>query len=365
MIHVKIILMHPRITGPAFFIGSGGDGGDLISFGSGQPDLAPPPGAYAALRAFEGHRYGLVKGEKLLREKLAEKNPGTDTEKYVICNGGSEAIDLALRAISVPGGRVLLPKPYYYSYPHNVRLAGMVPDYYELVDGKIDIENFKKIVHGARAVMVNSPSNPTGTVQDVAVLRELERVCDELGIYVISDEVYKDLMYDRENYRLHGRRVITIDSFSKTYAMCGMRVGTLYCDDAALVEAVVEMKTHTAMNTSLPAQAMALAALNTPDSYIVGNVALWKERRDLMYAGMRDLGLTLSRPEGAFYVLPKFRDSGSVVATLYHTYKMITYDGAWFGAPDHVRFSYALTPEKIAEGLTRLKKFMENEYRTF
>lgn len=357
--------MQPKISGPEFFIGRGGGDGELISFGSGQPDLAPPQEAFDALKEFRDFKYDLVQGSQQLREALAANNPGTKPEEYVITNGASEAIDLALRAIAVPGGRVLLPKPYYYSYPRNVQLAGMIPDYYELIDGKIDIESFKKIIHGARAVVVNSPSNPTGTVQEVEVLKELERVCDEQGIYVLSDEVYKDLIYVRENYRLHGRRVITLDSFSKTYAMCGMRVGYLHTQDTRLVESVVEMKTHTSMNTSIQGQRMALAALATPASYVAHNVDIWRERRDMMYDGMKALGLDLWKPEGAFYVLPAFKDSGRVVHDLYYKHKIITYDGEWFGAPERVRFSYALDVKKIEEGLKRLKTFLESDYRLY
>jgi aspartate aminotransferase len=141
-----------------------------------------------------------------------------------------------------------------------------------------------------------------------------------------------------------------------------LRVGYLFSKDAELVKTVVEMKTHTAMNTSILAQDMALAALLSPRSYVTSYVDVWRERRDRMYQGMKALGLGLSEPEGAFYVLPALKQSGRVVSDLYYTYRMITYDGAWFGAPDHVRFSYALDVAKIDEGLRRLKEFLGNEY---
>ena len=355
--------MNPPISGPAFFIGKGDD--SLISFGSGQPDLPPPAEAFNVLRGFRGFKYGLVQGGVPLRSELAKQYPDAEPDDFVITNGASEAIDLVLRAISEPGAKVLLPRPYYYSYPHNVTLAGMTPVYYDLVEGKIDINTFKKAAQGVKAVMINSPSNPTGTVQEVEVLKEVERFCAQEGIYIISDEVYKDLIYVRENYLLHGPHVVTINSFSKTYAMCGLRVGYLYSTDKALVERIIDIKTHTAMNTSILAQEMALAALASPASYVAGYVDIWKARRDLMYTGMRGLGLDLWEPEGAFYVLPTFKHSGRVVADLYYNYRMITYDGAWFGAPDRVRFSYALDVSKIEEGLRRLKEFLDKEYQSY
>lgn len=363
--------MHPRITSPAFFIGKGGDsnGGanELISFGSGQPDLPPPPSAYKVLEHFRSFKYGLVQGQPELRAELAKEYPYAEPEDFVITNGASEAIDLALRAIAkdAPGSRVLLPRPYYYSYPHNVTLAWMEPAYTDLVKGKLDFEQFKKDVQGCRAVLINSPSNPTGTVQEVATLKKIEEYCAERGIYIISDEVYKDLIYVRENYLLHGDKVITINSFSKTYAMCGLRVGYVYSKNKEIVDTIVEMKSHTSMNTSLVGQAMALAAMGDKQKYVEEHAKIWRERRDLMCAGMKKLGLDLWEPEGAFYVFPKFRNPDRALHDLYYNHKIITYNGQWFGAEDRLRFSYALDTKKIEEGLRRVGEFLKREYQTY
>ena len=356
--------MREPISGPAFFIGEGDE--TIISFGSGQPDLPPPPEAFNALREYKLFKYGLIQGEKPLRAMLAKEYPDATPDQFVITNGASEAIDLVLRAIAEPGAKVLLPRPYYYSYPFNVRYAGMEPVYCDLDEnGKLNFEVFEKAVAGCRAVIINSPSNPTGTVQDVGTLKKIEELCDRLGVWVLSDEVYKDLIYVRENYLLQGKKVITVNSFSKTYAMCGLRVGYLFARDAELLARVIEMKTHTSMNTSMAGQAMAQGALSAPKSYIESHVKIWHERRDLMYQGVKELGLELWEPEGAFYVLPKFKQSDRVMNDLYYKYQMITYDGAWFGAPEHVRFSYALDAAKIREGLERLKTFMAKEYKDY
>ena len=357
--------MREIIASPAFFIGRGVEEGNLISFGSGQPDLPPPPAAYKVLESYRGFKYGRVQGEETLRQAIAAEYPNATPEQIVVTNGASEAIDLVLRAISVPGGKVALPRPYYYSYPHNVELAGMTPVYYDLVDGKIDFDAFEKVVQGCRAVLINSPSNPTGTVQEVATLKKVEKLCDDLGIYVLSDEVYKDLIYVRENYLLSGKRVVTINSFSKTYAMCGFRLGYFHTVDQKLVEDVVEMKSHTSMNTSIASQAMGLAAMGERETYVAAHVPIWEKRRDIMYKGMCDIGLDLWKPEGAFYVFPKFKDATRVMHDLYYNYNVITYDGTWFGAPKRLRFSYALDAEKIEEGLKRVGKFLKNEYKTY
>jgi aspartate aminotransferase len=357
--------MPREITSPAFFIGQGTSGSDLISFGSGQPDLPPPPSAFKALEHFKSFKYGSVRGEENLRSAIAAEYPGATPEEIVVTNGASEAIDLVLRAISVPGGRVALPRPYYYSYPHNVAFAGMTPVFYELEKGKINYDAFEKIVRGCRAVLINSPSNPTGTVQEVETLKRVERLCNDLGIYLLSDEVYKDFIYERENYPMHGKRVVTINSFSKTYAMCGLRLGYFYTPDRTLVEDAVEMKSHTSMNTSLASQAMGLAAMGERADYVAAHVPVWKKRRDIMCQGLCDLGLDLWKPEGAFYVFPKIKNATRAMHDLYYAYRVITYNGEWFGAPDRLRFSYALDAPKIEEGLRRLGIFLKNEYQTY
>ena len=190
-------------------------------------------------------------------------------------------------------------------------------------------------------------------------------MCNNLGIYIISDEVYKDLIYVRENYPMKGKRVITVNSFSKTYAMCGLRLGYFHTLDRALVEKIVDMKSHTSMNTSIASQAMGLAAMKERSTYVAAHVPIWKKRRDIIYEGMRNLGLDVWNPEGAFYILPKIKNSSRAMHDLYYNYSLITYDGVWFGAPERLRFSYALGVEKIEEGLKRLQKFLDTEYKTY
>lgn len=352
--------MH-KIDSPAFFIGKGNN--DLISFGSGQPDLPPPEAVYKILSTYRGFKYGLIQGQENLREALATQYPNAKADNFVITNGASEALDLSLRALHQPCAKILLPQPYYYSYPHNVRLAFMKPVYYKLTNGKIDFEQFKKDICGCRAVLINSPSNPTGAVQDLAVLKKIEKLAQKLGVYIISDEVYKDLIYERKNYLMEGNNVLTLNSFSKTFAMCGFRVGYIYARQKRLIDKIVEIKTHTSMNTNILGQEMAYEATKVPLGYIERQTKIWQKRRDLIYKGLKKLGLDLWKPEGAFYVFPKMKNPAKVVNDLYYKYRMIVYDGAWFGDPERVRFSYALDAEKIEEGLKRLGKYLKKEYR--
>jgi aspartate aminotransferase len=339
------------------------DGNGIISFGSGQPDLAPPKEIFKNLGRSRLFKYGLIKGDIGLREALSKQYPGAEAEDFVITNGASEALDLVFRSIYRMHGKVkvLLCRPYYYSYPPIVEFAGLEPVYTDLKEGKIDIKDFEKKIKTVKAVLVNSPSNPTGRVEELATLRMIEKITAKLGVYVISDEVYKDLIYERENYLLKGGHVITINSFSKTYSMCGLRVGYLYAKDQRIIECVVALKVHTSMNTNVLGQEMALRATKAPRSFVARQTAIWKQRRDYIYNGMLAMGFDLWKPEGAFYVLPKIKNSGRVVEDLYYDHNVIVYDGAWFGAPGRIRLSYALELPKIKEGLLRISKYIKGK----
>ncbi|OGZ17572.1 MAG: hypothetical protein A2Z78_01225 [Candidatus Nealsonbacteria bacterium RBG_13_36_15] len=343
------------------FIGVSGK--NIISFGSGQPDLSPPNRVFRAMFRYRNFKYGLIQGNLNLRKALAKQYPKSTADNFVITNGASEAIDLTLRALSKVNNkkknRVLLPRPYYYSYPYLIKFAGMEPVYTNLVEGRIDFDDFKKKVKNCKAVIINSPSNPTGRVESMETLKKIEKITNDLGIYVLSDEVYKDLIYIRENYLIKGPRVITVNSFSKTYNMCGLRIGYLWSLDENLVNRVIETKTHTSMNTNILGQEMAYEATKTPEKFIKKQVKIWRERRDFIYKGLSDMGLDLWKPEGAFYVLPKIKNPRAFVWNMFKKYKVITYLGEWFGANDRVRFSYALDINKIKEGLKRVKKYLK------
>ncbi len=357
--------MAAKNLSPAMFIGLAGKDEDIISFGSGEPDLPPPKRVFKVMPRFKYFKYGLIQGETHLRKALAKQYPKSTAENFVITNGASEALDLTLRVIpqieNKRKNRVLLPRPYYYTYPYLVKSAGMEPVYIDLVEGRIDFDDFKKKVRNCKAVIINSPSNPTGRIESMETLKKIEKLTSEMEIYVLSDEVYKDLIYERENYLIKGPHVVTINSFSKTYAMCGLRVGYLWSLDRNLVNKIIEMKTCTSMNTNILAQEMAYEATKAPKSYINEQLKTWRQRRDFIYDGLSRLGLSLWKPEGAFYVFPKINNSEDFVWNLFKRYKVITYPGEWFGARDRARFSYALNIKKIKEGLERIEKYLEKE----
>ena len=342
---------------PSMFIGVEGE--NIISFGSGQPDLPPPREVFACLPEYRNFKYGLIPGQTNLRDALAAENAGFTKENFVITNGASEALDLVFRSIGRPGDKVLVHKPYYYSYRPLIEKNHLEPVFVETEKGKIIPEDFEEKVHDAAAVLINSPSNPTGRIQEIETLKMIEKTTQDLNIPLISDEVYKDLIYERENYRLSGPHVVTVNSFSKTFAMCGFRVGYLFSNDLSIVQKAIDLKTHTSMNTNILGQEMAFQALQAPREYVREQVKIWKERRDLIFSGMQDLGLDVWKPEGAFYVFPKIPDPRRFVQEMFEKHNVITYLGEWFGDPERVRFSYALDVDKIEAGLRRVRRYLE------
>lgn len=350
--------MHDKLADPSIFIGVEGEG--IISFGSGQPDLSPPEQVFKILPNYRQFRYGLIQGQPNLRRALSKEYKGSDENNFIITNGASEALDLTFRAVCNPGDKVLVHKPYYYSYVPLIKWNSLEPVFTETAAGKIDINDFEEKIRDCKAVLINSPSNPTGRIQEIKTLKQIEKICADLNKTIISDEVYKDLIYERENYLLSGNQVITINSFSKTFAMCGFRVGYLYSNDKSAIERIIKLKTHSSMNTNILGQEMAYEATKVPKSYISNQVKIWQERRDTIYEGLKELGLDLWRPEGAFYVFPKIKDPRDAVWTLFKKYKVITYLGEWFGSSTRIRLSYALDKGKIIEGLERIEKYLKS-----
>ena len=343
-------------SSPAMFIGVQGHG--IISFGSGQPDLPPPQEVYRVLPKFHAFKYGLIPGEVNLRKAVA-KHHGCKYDHVVITNGASEALDLCYSAILRPKDKILLTKPYYYSYKPLVERRHAQPVFTELVKGKIDMDDVDKKIRGCKAFLINSPANPTGSVQTKKTIKQIEKLTKDLGIYLLSDEVYDHLIYDGEHYSPQGNHVININSFSKTFSMCGIRVGYCYTTNQILKD-IIEIKTHSSMNTSTVAQDMALAALKVPKSYVEKELKIWRSRRNLIYGLLQDLSLDAWKPEGAFYVYPEVKNPDKVMIDLFKKHKVITYTGNWFGSNNRIRLSYALDEEKIVEGMKRIKTYLSS-----
>jgi len=345
------------------FIGASGK--DLISFGSGQIDLPPPKNVFKAFKKFKEFRYGPIQGDLQLRTKIAmllkkEYKHNAKPQDIIITNGASEALYLSLRCVMKPGDKILLTQPYYYSYPKLVEINDGESLYTSLKPNhSINLEDVKEKIKKVKAIIINSPSNPTGKVQTKKCLKALQEITEDAKRYLISDEAYSKLIYEGEHYSPKGEHVITINTCSKTYSLCGLRIGFAYCSINKIINELVQRKTHTSMNTDIVSQQIALEALKASKKYNKQMVQILKERRDLIYNGLIDLGFEIEKPEGAFYVFPKVKNPQKICFNLFKKKKIITYLGEWFGAKNHLRLSYCLDKKKIIEGLKRIENYLK------
>jgi aspartate aminotransferase len=319
---------------PSYFIGK--RGGNIVTFGSGQPDFLPPFKIFK-FDPKKVFRYGEVQGDLELRKMVGEKE-GLPPENIVITNGASEALDLCLSALIKPNDKVRLIKPYYYSYPQLTESHYGVP----VFDGK------------AKVLLLNSPSNPLGKVY---TKKEIESLRSEVE-YVISDEIYRELVYEGTFYTPRGKDVLNINSFSKMFSLCGIRVGYVCSESAELIKKIVEIKTYKSMNTSMISQEIAKNTFSLPEKFKIKVRDMFRERRDYIYTALKDMGLEVSLPHGAFYIFPKMDDN--LVIPLFEKKEVITYPGRWFGTPEHIRLCYCTDMPMIREGMKRLGEFLKS-----
>jgi aspartate aminotransferase len=347
--------------------------GDLVSLAMGEPDFDTPEqvteAANASLHAGRTH-YSPLLGEVALREALADKLLGiagtpVSAADVLITQGGTAGLAASILGIVDPGDRVVLPDPTYSLYADLVSMAGGVVVPVPLADDlHWDLDRLGDALAGAKLFVFCNPSNPTGIVHSRAELDALARLLDGTPTLVISDEAYADLDYTGRPFTsaisVEGLRDRTIycQTFSKSYAMTGWRVGYLW-GPSPLIQASARI--HNTFNGSVntAVQDAALVAVQTGDADIARMRAAYEQRRETMRVGLAAIpGLTLSAPEGAFYQFPRYDldiPSAELVAKL-RDFGVAVRPGAEFGAhgENHLRLSYAASTEAIETGVARL-----------
>ena len=359
-------------------------GEDVCGFGAGEPDMGTPEFIKeACIQALQDGKtqYTAVAGIPELRAALAEKYMRENgiayltEENVVVTHGGKYACHLAILAVCNPGDDVIIPTPYWVTYPEIVKLAGARPRFVqteEKHDFKITAEHLRAaLTPKTRLLILNSPSNPTGAVYRRDELEALMSVALEAGIYVLSDEIYEHLLYDGAVHHSPAsfsasaaHSVITISGFSKSYAMTGWRLGTVVAT-TPIAKAVARLQSHTASNTTTFAQYGALAALQKPAAARTALNAMrtiFEQRRQVLYEGLNEIeGIHCQRAQGAFYLFPKIKAfgmrSGEFCSRLLDEQKVAVVPGSAFGADAYVRFSYAVEETVIEKGLERVKAF--------
>ena len=368
------------------------EGHDVIGFGAGEPDFPTPEhiveAAVVACRQPVNHHYTPTGGLPALRAAVAAKTArdsgyAVEPSQVLVTNGAKQAVYEAFATIVDPGDEVLVPAPYWTTYPEAVVLAGGVPvpvPTEERTGFHLSVEALEAALTPATKVLLFvSPNNPTGAVSTPAEVAAIGRWAAEHGLWVVTDEIYEHLVYgDRVVTSMPvavpelADRCIVINGVAKTYAMTGWRVGWLI-GPPDVVEAATNLQSHTTSNVSNVAQCAALAALEGDLSAVAHMRAAFDRRRRTIHEMLnRCTGVSCVEPEGAFYAFPSVRgllgrrlagrlvtSSADVAEVAVDEVQVAVVPGEAFGAPGFLRMSYALGEGAIAEGVTRLGKLFD------
>lgn len=362
------------------------DGIDVISFSAGEPDFKTPDHIRkAAIEVIEkgltGYTAsaGLPQLKKAICGKLKEDNNLEYLpENIVVSNGAKHSLFNTLQAICNPGDEVIIAVPYWVSYPAMVKMADAEPVFVETVEEngfKYTVESLTKAINEkTKAIILNSPNNPTGTLYTEQELKAIAELAVKNNIYVISDEIYEKLTYEGSHVSIASfgedikKLTIVINGMSKAYAMTGWRVGYLAADKE-IAQIITNIQSHATSNPNTIAQHASIEALNGDQEPIDQMVKAFDERRKYMVERINAIeNLSCRMPKGAFYVMvniskligktlggKSIESSMDFAEYLLETAKVAVIPGSGFGTDNYVRLSYATSLENIKEGLSRIE----------
>ncbi len=356
-------------------------GEDVVGFGAGEPDFDTPQHIKdAAVKALaEGFtKYTPSSGIPELRQAIAEKFRRENGLSYkpsqiIVSRGGKHSCYNVILATCEEGDEVIIPAPYWLSYPEMVKLAGATP----VILPTSDRTEFKvtpaqlrdAITPRTRLFVLNTPSNPTGTVYTPDEVKALGDVCVERGVLILSDEIYEHLLYDGAVHRsvasfspAHYDHTIVVHGFAKAWSMTGWRLGFLAAPEP-IAKAIDAIQSHSTSNPTSFAQKGAVAALTGPQDHLKGWLAEYAKRRSVAHARLNAIpGVTCVNAKGAFYLFPNISGTGlksvEFCARLLEQKKVAAVPGIAFGADDYLRISYATSLADIEKGLERMDQFV-------
>lgn len=361
-------------------------GFDVISLGAGEPDFNTPEHIIeaAAKAARKGYtKYtpagGMPELKEAIVQKFAEDQGLTYRAEEVFVGAGAKHVLYNLfQTLLNEGDEVLVIAPYWVSYPEQIKLAGGKPiivETDEKNDLKVKIEDLQKAAGPqTKALVLNSPSNPTGVVYDEEELREIGRFCLENEILIISDEIYEKLVYDRTKHisiatlsNALKKQTFVVNGVSKSHAMTGWRIG--YCaGNARVISAMSSLASHSTSNAASISQHAALAAYRGTGEAVEKMRQAFEQRLETVYEKLIKIpGFTCVKPQGAFYLFPNVKEAVAAspyksvmdwCSALLEKEKVAVVPGAGFGAPDHIRLSYATALEAIEEAIKRIERFV-------
>lgn len=368
------------------------DGVDVVSFGAGEPDFNTPQNIISAAVDAMHNGYtkytpssGILSLKEAICNKLASENGlKYKTSQVIISTGAKQCLSNLFQTILNPGDEVIVPSPCWISYPELIRLYGGKPVFIKTTEAK----NFKcsrkdldeVISTNTKAILVNSPNNPTGTVYDYEDLSIIAQFAKEHNLLIISDEIYEKLIYDELKHISIAainedayNRTMVINGLSKTYSMTGWRVGYA-AGPEQIIKVMSSIQSHTTSNPTSICQYAALEALNGPQDKIKYMIEQFEARRNYMMNRINDIDqITCFKPNGAFYLMVNIKEllkrkcKGEILKNSLNLSKILleqvhvaVIPGEAFGDDNYIRLSYATSMENIEEGLNRIESFIKN-----
>ncbi|MEM2942219.1 MAG: pyridoxal phosphate-dependent aminotransferase [Candidatus Bathyarchaeia archaeon] len=354
------------------------EGRDVVNFGAGEPDFPTPENIkMAAVKAINENitYYTPTAGIEELRQAIADKlrrcnGVSYEPSEIVVSCGGKHSLYNIMQVLLNPGDEALLIAPYWVSYLEQIKLAGAQPRLVQTgEENKIDLDELKELItERTRLLVLNSPSNPAGTVLSHSELKSIADVVVERGLWVVSDEVYEAFVYDGSRHisiaslgeEVKARTVIS-NAFSKTYSMTGWRIGYT-AGPKEVAEAIGRLQDHMTSNPTSIAQMAALEALKGPQTSVRNMIEAFDKRRRLMVSRLNEMrNVECHMPKGAFYAFPNIQSTG--LSSMQFSDRLLrealtaVVPGIAFGRDGNVRLSYATSTQEIERGMDRMERF--------
>jgi aspartate aminotransferase len=361
-------------------------GHDVIGLGAGEPDFNTPQHIIdAALNAMnEGHtKYTATGGLAPLKKEIIEKfkkDQGITFEpsEIIVCSGAKHALYTLFQVILDEQDEVIIPTPYWVSYPEQVKLAGGVPVYvegHEQQEFKITPEQLEEaITPKTKAIVINSPSNPTGMLYSSEELEALGKICIEHDVLIVSDEIYEKLVYG-ENKHISiaqlspelKQQTLIINGVSKSHSMTGWRIGYA-AGNKQIIKAMTDLASHSTSNPTSIAQYGSIAAYSGTQEPVEEMRQAFEQRLNIIFEQLTSIpGVSCIKPQGAFYLFPNVKQAASIAGFedvddfakgLLDEEKVAVVPGSGFGAPDNIRLSYATSLELLEKAVERMNQFI-------
>ncbi|MGX4669423.1 pyridoxal phosphate-dependent aminotransferase [Cerasibacillus sp. JNUCC 74] len=362
-------------------------GHDVIALGAGEPDFNTPESILQA--AEEAMKQGMTKytpsggivelKEAIIAKFKADNNLVYEKEQIIVTTGAKHALYTLFQVILNEGDEVIVPAPYWVSYPEQVKLAGGVPVFVPAKEEnafKVTSEELElAITDKTKAIIINSPSNPTGMMYSKEELEQLGEICLKHNILIVSDEIYEKLIYSEDPHvsiaqlsPVLKEQTVVVNGVSKSHSMTGWRIGYA-AGPANIIKAMTSLASHSTSNPTSIAQYAALAAYKMDGEFSEKMKHVFSERLEKLYQLITEMpGVTCIKPKGAFYLFPNvteavrangFKNVDDWASALLEEEKVALIPGTGFGAPNNIRLSYATSIEALEEAANRIKRFIK------